>query len=323
MQKREMKKALICGISGQDGVYLAQLLLNKGYQVIGTSRNSGASHFVHLNHFGLSKDIECLAMAINDFRSVLHVFAKVQPDEVYNLAGQSSVGLSFEQPVETLESINIGTLNLLEAIRFLKLKTRLYNAGSSECFGEATKQDPVNEHSCFLPRSPYAVAKASAHWLISNYREAYNLYACTGHLFNHESPCRGENFVTKKIISSVVRISQGQQTTLQLGNLDIIRDWGWAPEYVEAMWLMLQQDKAEDYVIATGHSVSLKYFVQKTFAYFNLDMNKHLLLNDAFLRPTELRCTYADPSKAYQQLHWKAHYQINDIIKLMIEAELK
>ena len=318
-----MKKALICGISGQDGVYLAQLLLNKGYQVIGTSRNSGASHFAHLNEFGLSKDIECLAMAINDFRSVLHVFAKVQPDEVYNLAGQSSVGLSFEQPVETLESINIGTLNLLESIRFLKLKTRLYNAGSSECFGEATKKNPVTEQSCFLPRSPYAVAKASAYWLIANYREAYNLYACTGHLFNHESPCRGENFVTKKIISSIVKISQGKQKTLELGNLDIIRDWGWAPEYVEAMWLMLQQDKAEDYVIATGHSVSLKYFVQKTFDYFRLDKDKYLIQNNTLLRPTELRATYADPSKAQQQLNWQAKYQVDDVIQLMIKDALK
>ncbi len=318
-----MKTALICGISGQDGVYLSQLLLDKGYRVVGTSRDSRPSHFIHLNNFGLSEQIEFVAMAINDFRSVLNVFAKVQPDEVYNLAGQSSVGLSFEQPVETLESINVGTLNLLEAIRFLELKTRLYNAGSSECFGETTRQQPVNEQSCFLPKSPYAVAKASAHWLITNYREAYQLYACTGHLFNHESPCRGENFVTKKIISSVVKISQGKQEKLYLGNLDIIRDWGWAPEYVKAMWLMLQQDKAEDYVIATGQSVSLNYFVQKTFDYFNLDKNKHLIQNNTLLRPTDLRATYADPSKAYQQLNWKSHYQIDNVIRLMIEDELK
>jgi GDPmannose 4,6-dehydratase len=318
-----VKKALICGISGQDGAYLSQLLLNKGYQVIGTSRDTKASNFSHLDNMGISKHIEFVAMAINDFRSVLNVFDKIKPDEVYNLAGQSSVGLSFEQPVETLESINIGTLNLLEAIRFLNLNSRLYNAGSSECFGESTEQQPANEQSCFLPRSPYAVAKASAHWLIANYREAYNIYACTGHLFNHESPCRGENFVTKKVISSVVNIAQKKQQKLHLGNLDIVRDWGWAPEYVEAMWLMLQQDKADDYVIATGRSVSLRYFVEQAFAYFNLDMEQYLVQNNAFLRPTELRCSYADPEKACKLLKWKAQYDIDDVVKMMIDDELK
>lgn len=318
-----MKKALICGISGQDGAYLSRLLLEKGYQVIGTSRDTKASNFTNLEKFGLTEQIEFVAMSINDFRSVLNVFDRIRPDEVYNLAGQSSVGLSFEQPVETLESINIATLNLLETIRFLNLDTRLYNAGSSECFGESTAEHPANELSCFLPRSPYAVAKASAHWLITNYREAYNIFACTGHLFNHESPCRGERFVTKKIISSVVSISRKKQNQLQLGNLDIIRDWGWAPEYVEAMWLMLQQDKAEDYVIATGRSVSLKYFVKTAFDCFELDMDKFLVQNDAFLRPTELRCSYADPSRAHKELKWQAQYDVDDVVKMMIEDELR
>jgi len=318
-----VKKALICGISGQDGAYLSQLLLHKGYQVIGTSRDTKVSNFTHLEKLGIREQIEFVAMAINDFRSVLNVFDKVQPDEVYNLAGQSSVGLSFEQPVETLESINIGTLNLLEAIRFLGLETRLYNAGSSECFGESTAINPADENSCFLPRSPYAVAKASAHWLIANYREAYSLFACTGHLFNHESPFRGERFVTKKVISSVVKISQQKQKQLHLGNLDIIRDWGWAPEYVDAMWRMLQQEKADDYVIATGRSVSLKHFVQSAFDYFDLDMDKHLVLSKVFLRPTELRRSYADPSKAEHQLKWKAEYDVDDVVRMMIEDEMK
>jgi len=318
-----VKKALICGISGQDGAYLSQLLLDKGYQVIGTSRDTKVSNFAHLEKLGIREQIEFVAMAINDFRSVLNIFDKIQPDEVYNLAGQSSVGLSFEQPVETLESINIGTLNLLEAIRFLRLDTRLYNAGSSECFGESSASHPADEDSCFLPRSPYAVAKASAHWLIGNYREAYSLFACTGHLFNHESPFRGERFVTKKVISSVVKISQQKQKQLHLGNLDIIRDWGWAPEYVDAMWRMLQQEKADDYVIATGRSVSLKHFVQSAFDYFDLDMEKYLVLNKVFLRPTELRCSYADPDKALQQLDWKAQYDVDDVVRMMIEDELK
>jgi GDPmannose 4,6-dehydratase len=317
-----MKTALICGISGQDGAYLSQLLLKKGYKVFGTSRDTKSSNFTNLQQLGIADQIEFLAMAINDFRSVLNVFKRIKPDEVYNLAGQSSVGLSFEQPVETLESINIATLNLLEAIRFLELDTRLYNAGSSECFGESTPDNPANENSCFLPRSPYAVAKASAHWLISNYREAYNLYACTGHLFNHESPFRGERFVTKKIISSVVNISEKQQQKLNLGNLDVIRDWGWAPEYVQAMWKMLQQEKADDFVIATGRSVSLKHFVQSAFDYFNLDMQTHLVLKKVLLRPTELRCSFANPDKAEKQLGWKAKYDVDDVVRMMIEAEL-
>jgi len=323
LQGYSVKKALICGISGQDGAYLSKLLLDKGYQVIGTSRDTKVSNFNHLDKLGIREDIEFVAMAINDFRSVLNVFDKIKPDEVYNLAGQSSVGLSFEQPVETLESINIGTLNLLEAIRFLRLDSKLYNAGSSECFGESTPENPAHEGSCFIPRSPYAVAKASAHWLISNYREAYNIYACTGHLFNHESPFRGERFVTKKVISSIIKIYRKEQEKLHLGNLDIIRDWGWAPEYVDAMWRMLQQEKADDFVIATGRSVSLKHFVKTAFDYFDLDMEQYLVLNEVFLRPTELRCSYADPDKAYHQLGWKAQYDIDDVVKMMIEEELR
>ncbi len=318
-----MKTALICGISGQDGAYLSKLLLGKGYKVIGTSRDTKRSNCNHLDQLGIFDEIEILAMAINDFRSVLNVFKKTRPDEVYNLAGQSSVGLSFEQPVETLESINIATLNILEAIRFLDLDCKLYNAGSSECFGESSINKPANESTPFLPRSPYAVAKASAHWLISNYRKAYDLYACTGLLFNHESPFRGERFVTKKIISSVVNISQNKQQKLQLGNLDIIRDWGWAPEYVESMWKMLQQENANDYVIATGRSVTLKHFVMKAFNYFNLDPEQHLVLNKTLLRPTELRCSYANPEKAQQQLDWKAQYDVDDVVTIMIEEELR
>lgn len=239
------KLALICGISGQDGAYLARLLLEKGYEVHGTARDAQMSTFYNLQLLGVKDQITFHSMALNDFRSVLQALTKVQPDEIYNLAGQSSVGLSFDQPVETLESISVGTLNLLEAIRFLDRPIKLYNAGSSECFGNTDGQ-PANEETPFRPRSPYAVAKATAFWEVANYREAYNLFACTGILFNHESPLRPERFVTQKIIKSVCRIAAGSNEKLHLGNISIARDWGWAPEYVEAMWLMLQQDRAVD-----------------------------------------------------------------------------
>src|SRR5664279_625037 len=235
------KKALISGISGQDGAYLAKLLLEKGYQVFGTARDAQMATFINLEKLGIRQRVTLLSMALNDFRSVLQTLSKVEPDEVYNLAGQSSVGLSFEQPVETLESISIGTLNLLEVIRFLKLPIRLYSAGSSECFGD-TGGIPADEYTSFRPRSPYAVAKATAHWAVANYREAYNLYACTGILFNHESPLRPERFVTRKIINSACRIAAGSDIKLQLGNISVARDWGYAPEYVDAMWRMLQQN---------------------------------------------------------------------------------
>lgn len=233
------KKALICGISGQDGTYLARLLLEKGYQVHGTARDAQIALFPNLITLGIREQITCHSMALNDFRSVLQVLAAVQPDEIYNLGGQSSVGLSFEQPVETLESISVGTLNLLEAIRFLARSVKLYNAGSSECFGN-TDGVPADESTPFRPRSPYAVAKATAFWEVANYREAYSLFACTGVLFNHESSLRPERFVTRKIILAAKRIAAGSKEKLSLGNISIARDWGWAPEYVDAMWRILQ-----------------------------------------------------------------------------------
>jgi GDPmannose 4,6-dehydratase len=220
-----MAKALICGVSGQDGAYLAQLLLGKGYEVHGTARDAQMATFYNLSLLGIKEHLTFHSMALNDFRSVLQIIAKVQPDEIYNLAGQSSVGLSFDQPVETLESISVGTLNLLEAMRFTGRPIKLYNAGSSECFGN-TCGDPADEQTPFRPRSPYAVAKASAFWEVANYREAYNLFACTGILFNHESPLRPERFVTQKIIKAACRIAAGSKEKLHLGNITIARDWG-------------------------------------------------------------------------------------------------
>ena len=261
-------------------------------------------------------------MTLTDFRSVLQVLAKVQPDEVYNLAGQSSVGLSFEQPVETLESIATGTLNLLEAIRFIGAPTKLYNASSSECFGDLNGR-AGDETTSFRPRSPYAVAKATAFWQVANYREAYNLYACSGILFNHESPLRPERFVTRKITSSACRISKGSSETLRLGNLNIQRDWGWAPEYVEAMHRMLQQPEPEDFVIATGKSYKLEQFVSEAFAYVNLDWKEHVIIDDSFIRPTELSLSRGDAFKAQQQLGWQATYFMPDVVKMMMQAEIE
>lgn len=314
------RKALIIGISGQDGSYLAELLLKKGYHVTGTSRDASVSSFSNLSKLGISEKVDLRSMSLNDFRSVLQVLKSVKPDEIYNLAGQSSVGLSFEQPVETFESISVAVLNLLEAMRFLDMPTRLYNAGSSECFGN-TKGEPANEKTLFQPRSPYAVAKAAAYWQVDNYREAYSIFACSGILFNHESPLRPARFVTRKIISTACRIADGSNEKLTLGNISIQRDWGWAPEYVEAMWLMLQQDTAEDYIIATGNTFSLHDFVVKVFSVLGLDWQDYLEINNDFMRPTDIDISRADPSKAEDQLGWKAKFNMMDVAEKMIKAE--
>lgn len=314
------RTALICGISGQDGAYLAQLLLQKGYHVIGSSRDAQMSSFRNLSRLGIRDQVEVASMALSDFRSVLQILAKYQPNEVYNLAGQSSVGLSFEQPVETLESISIGTLNLLEGIRFLNRDIRLYNAGSSECFGD-TGSTPANEQTPFRPRSPYAVAKAAAFWQVANYREAYGLHACSGILFNHESPLRPERFVTQKIIRSACRIAAGSKERLTLGRLDIQRDWGWAPEYVEAMWKMLQQQQPDDFVIATGETHSLQDFVAQVFAALNLDWRNHVQTDPALMRPTDLAVSRADPSRAKDTLGWKAQTYMQGVVRKMVDVE--
>jgi len=315
-------KALICGVSGQDGAYLAKYLLSKGYEVFGSSRDSQASIFPNLIKLGINKQVKTISIALNDFRSVLQAFAKTMPDEVYNLSGQSSVGLSFEQPVETMESISTGTLNLLEALRFTGHPTKLYSAGSSECFGEMN-DSPADENSPFKPRSPYAVAKATAFWQVANYREAYRLFACTGILFNHESPLRPERFVTKKIISAACRIARGSRETLQLGNLNIIRDWGWAPEYVEAMWLMLQQPMAQDFVIATGTNYSLEKFVEQSFSYFGLNWKDFVKIDPTLLRPTDLAVSKANPNKARLILNWTARHEMTDVVRMMIEDQIE
>ena len=281
------KIALIIGISGQDGSYLARFLLKKGYEVWGTSRDVHGSKFSNLTKLGIKSKVNLVSMLPEDFRSVLVVLKTCKPDEVYNLAGQSSVGLSFDQPIKTVQSITTGSLNILEACRMLEESPKVYNAGSSECFGD-TKGNSANESTPFHPKSPYAVAKASAFWLVDNYRNGYKLFACTGILFNHESPLRPERFVTQKIISSALRISKGSKETLELGRLDISRDWGWAPEYVKAMWLMLQQDRPNDYVIATGETNTLESFVAETFSELGMNWKDHVQQDDSLMRPTDL-----------------------------------
>jgi GDPmannose 4,6-dehydratase len=317
-----VKKALICGISGQDGAYLSKLLLDKGYEVYGTSRDAQITSFQNLKRLGIYNSINFESMSLNDFRSVLQVLIKTGPDEIYNLAGQSSVGLSFQQPVETLESISVGTLNLLEAIRFTGKSIKFYNAGSSECFGD-TDGALANEETPFHPRSPYAVAKAAAFWEVANYREAYGLFACSGILFNHESPLRPERFVTQKIIKAVCRIATGRQERLQLGNIAIARDWGWAPEYVEAMWRMLQMDIAEDFVIATGHTRKLEEFVSTAFASLGMDWREYVDSDPTLLRPSDLQTSRADPSRAKKVLGWQAKYLMEDVVKGMLEQARK
>ena len=313
-------RALIIGVSGQDGAYLAQLLLAKGYEVYGTSRDAHLNGFGALARLGLRERVKLLSATPVDFRSILTALARAEPDEVYNLSGQSSVGLSFDQPVETMESVGIATLNLLEAIRFTGKGAKFYNAGSGECFGD-TSGRPATEETAFRPRSPYAVAKAAAHFEVANYREAYGLFACSGILFNHESPLRPERFVTRKIVAAAARIARGSAERLLLGNMEVSRDWGWAPEYVEAMWRMLQAERPDDYVIATGETRSLRDFVAAAFAAAGLDWQAHVEVDPALLRPSDVSANFADPGKAERQLGWRAQARMDEVVRRLVAAE--
>ena len=315
-----MPVALITGISGQDGPYLARFLLEKGYEVYGTGRDAQTMRLDNLTRLGIADKVKILSLGLHDFSSIYQNLAEVKPDEVYNLAGQSSVSLSFQQPVATLESIANGSLNFLEAIRLTGRAIKFYNAGSSECFGD-TGTEAATEQTALHPRSPYAVAKAAAFWQVANYREAYGLHASTGILFNHESPLRPERFVTRKIISAAVRIGRGSKERLSLGNIDIARDWGWAPDYVEAMWLMLQQSTADDFVIATGVTHQLSQFIDTAFREVGLNWQDHVDIDRQFFRPTDLMIGKADPSKAQRRLGWKATHMMPDVVAKMIAVE--
>jgi GDPmannose 4,6-dehydratase len=316
-----IKKALVFGITGQDGAYLSHLLLKKGYEVHGTSRDVEVASLSRLKQLEIVGKVELHSANLTDYRGILELLTRIAPDEIYNLSAQSSVGLSFDQPIETLTSIVNATLNLLEAIRFLGGQSRLYNASSSEMYGD-TAGARANEAVLFRPHSPYGVSKAAAHWLVENYRNGYGLYACSGILFNHESPLRGDRFVTQKIVRAAVDISRGAVNRLSLGNVDIVRDWGWAPEYVEGMWLMLQQDQPIDFVLATGKPLSLREFTQIAFKLVGLDWEDHVDHHSSLLRPYDINFIVGDPAKAKAKLGWEPTVLAPLLIEKLVSAEL-
>ena len=316
------KKALIFGISGQDGTYLAQFLRNKNYEVHGTTRNINKDTLKNLQQFNVYKDIAIHTVDPTNIEIVANVIKELNPDEIYNLSGQSSVSKSFLNPQDTFYSITQVSLNILESLRSLGLHCKFYNAISSECFGD-TGDIPSNEKTNFNPCSPYGVAKSSAFWLTKNYRESYNLFVCSGILFNHESPLRPENFVTKKIIRTAVEIYFGKNIKLTLGDLSIERDWGWAPDYVEGMWMMLQHKIPDDFVICTGEQYSLEFFVENVFLYLQLDWKKYVLIDTTLFRVSELKSSFGDPEKANSILGWKAKNKIKDLIVKLVDSEIK
>jgi GDPmannose 4,6-dehydratase len=316
------KTALICGVGGQDGSYLAKLLLDKGYRVVGTSRNPSTALEGNLKTLGIAAHLECIPMESAHEESVKAAVHTSNPDEIYYLAGESSVAKSFEEPAKTFESVALGAIYLLEAIKHKQTQTekliRLFNAGSSDCFGNAS-DIVANESTPLNPLSPYAIAKSSVYWLVKHYRQSYEAYACTGTLFNHESPLRPAHFVTQKIVHAVKEIAMGRQSQLALGRLDIARDWGWAPEYVEAMWLMLQQDKPEDFVIATGVTMTLMDFVRTAFEQVGLDWQSYVVQDPAFMRPSDLLVSRANIEKITRSLGWKPVVTGSKVVQKMFE----
>lgn len=312
------KKALIIGVSGQDGAYLAELLLEKGCEVHGTSRDHVASSFENLRKLGVREQVITHSLQLESLGEIRALFKSINPDEIYNLAGQSSVGLSFERPLETFQSIAGATINILEAMRIDKSTARFFNAGSGEMFGETPV--PATEETLVNPKSPYGVAKAAAFHQVKTYRDSYGLFAATGILFNHESPLRPERFVTQKIVKAAVRIANGSGERLKLGNLDIYRDWGWAPDYVDAMWRILQHEEAEDFVIATGHMHSLHEFVNKAFLALGLNSSDYVDSDSSLLRPADIAKSVGCPDKAQQLLGWNATIELDSIIQELIKA---
>ena len=312
------KKALICGVSGQDGAYLAQLLLGKGYQVWGTTRDLAGQH-TNLHRLGLFDRIHLLPVHLPDLGSVLSACEQAAPDEIYNLAGQTSVSLSFKIPVETYQSLALGCLNLLEAIR-LRGHGRLFHAGSAETIGYSGRE-PITLSTPLTPRNPYGMAKAAAHLQVGSYRQAFGLYACTGVMFNHESPLRSEAYVTQKVIAAVGAIARGGTDMLHLGAMDVYRDWGWAPEYVEAMWRMLQQPTPRDYIIATGETNSLEHFVETAFRGIRRESRDYVVRDASLLRATDTQYSSADPGPIERELGWRAQIRMRKVIELMLQAD--
>lgn len=302
------KTALIFGVTGQDGCYLSDFLLKKNYQVIGTTRNISK---ISLEKQSLLNLVDLRVINPINFNSVNNLIKDVRPDEIYNLCGQSSVNLSFSKPLKSVNSILNVTINILESIKNDN-RIKVYNAGSSECFGNCTH--PADETTPMSPLSPYATAKAASRFLVKNYRDSYGMFCVTGILFNHESKLRESNFVSKKICIAASNISKGLEKYLLIGNIDVTRDWGWAPEYVEAMWLMMQAENPEDFIIATGHTVSLRYFIEKVFSKYNLDWEKYVRFDKSFCRPNDILNSFANPSRAHNILKWKAKTNIDELI---------
>lgn len=321
-----MEKAIITGITGQDGSYLAEFLLSKGYEVHGLIRRASSFNTSRIDHIYQDSHLPDVKMYLHygdlsDSGQLTNLIYNVQPDEIYHLGAQSHVRVSFDMPEFTGDITGLGTARFLEAIRRSGIKTKFYQASSSEMFGSAPP--PQNESSPFRPRSPYAAAKVYAYWMVRNYKEAYNMFATNGILFNHESPRRGETFVTRKITRGLVNILAGKEKKIYLGNLDARRDWGYAPEYVEAMWLMLQQDKPEDYVIGTGESHSVKEFLEEVFNYAGLDWKEYVEIDSRYFRPTEVEFLLADASKAKEKLKWNAKVTFNELARIMVDCDME
>ncbi|NPV70655.1 MAG: GDP-mannose 4,6-dehydratase [Firmicutes bacterium] len=317
-----LKRALITGITGQDGAYLAKFLLDKGYRVYGAFRRSSTIHLERLHYLCIADKVDLVALDLLDLGNVIRVLQTVQPDEVYNLAAQSFVAVSFDQPLVTGEITGLGAARVLEAIRIVNPGIRFYQASSSEMFGKV-QTAPQNERTPFYPRSPYATAKLYAHWMTVNYREAYSIFACSGILFNHESPLRGLEFVTRKITHTAAQIAHGLAKELHLGNLQARRDWGYAPEYVEAMWCMLQQPDPDDYVVATGEAHSVGEFAREAFALVGLDWRDYVVEDPAFYRPAEVELLTGDATKARERLGWQPRTGFKELVRIMVESDLR
>lgn len=318
-----IKTALITGITGQDGAYLANFLLQKGYKVFGLLARRASKTTWRLEYFNILDKVKIIEGDLSDVTSLIRAIKEAQPDEFYNLASQSFVETSWKQPQLTAQSTAMGALNCLEAIRIVNSKIKFYQASTSEMFGGIAKYPVQSETTPFHPRSPYSVSKLFAHWMTINYRESFGIFGCCGILFNHESPVRGIEFVTRKVTDAVARIKNGLQKDLHLGNIDAKRDWGFAGDYVKAMWLMLQQAKPDVYVIATGKTTTVRDMCKIAFDYVGLDYNKYVVIDSKFYRPAEVDSLLGDPSKAKEELHWQAQTNLKDMIHMMVDADMK
>lgn len=318
-----MRTAIITGITGQDGAYLTKILLEENYKVIGITRNLHSGNFLGLKYLNVFDEVELVEANLLDFSNIIRLLEKYHPDEIYNLAAQSSVGLSFEQPIGTLEFNIISTANILEAVRIINKEIKVYQSSSSEMYGNVDSSKlPIDETFILHPSSPYGISKAAAHWIAVNYREAYNMFISCGILFNHESVLRRPNFVTKKILSSAIKIKNAEMDYLTVGNTSIRRDWGYAPEYVKAMWKMLSSDVADDFVICTGENHSLQEFIDRVFMKLNLDPNRFVKKDQSLFRPVELDLIYGNPYKARKKLNWNYKISFDELIDKLIEDEI-